>query len=430
MICLNVPIARTGTQEYLASELGLEGVPADRMVEVNRAEAEVFSKLALSSFEGKPLTDDHPSGNVSPDNVCRLLKGVCKDVRRGQGEDSDKVVADLLVYDPPLISEIMSGKRGISCGYDCDYEFDEEGRIQQRNIRGNHVAVVTAGRAGNDVAIHDKAPDTAPTVPSTSIPTSKRRKPHMSKNSKPKNTGGILGMLFPMFAKDADPEAVAEVLEALGEALETPAVDNEQPTPDNTPAPDNAPPASNEPAEEKAPKWAQDMIDRLSALEAGMVKPEDNDPLAQLEKELSGGEESVTVEAEELGDSEAEGATDNEGAEDEAPLAEGEGTDPKGTVDRAAALSALRTMKPVIAGIKNPKQRKAVSDSVERLVRASLGTSVGSKSGTYSAIVDARNSTAAGRKAKDSAGSEKARRAEELGRNLAKKHNPHYKGKE
>ena len=42
LICLNVPVARTGVQEYLPSELGLPG-PDDRLIPVLRPEEEVFS---------------------------------------------------------------------------------------------------------------------------------------------------------------------------------------------------------------------------------------------------------------------------------------------------------------------------------------------------------------------------------------------------
>ena len=45
LICKNVPIARTGTMEYLARELGLDGDP-ERIVAVNRYEEDVFSPAA------------------------------------------------------------------------------------------------------------------------------------------------------------------------------------------------------------------------------------------------------------------------------------------------------------------------------------------------------------------------------------------------
>lgn len=57
LICRNVPIARTGTQEYLGREIGLEGKAADAIVTVYRSSSEVFSEAALASFEGKPATN-------------------------------------------------------------------------------------------------------------------------------------------------------------------------------------------------------------------------------------------------------------------------------------------------------------------------------------------------------------------------------------
>lgn len=57
LICHDVPIARTGTQEYMPRELSLTG---DTMVTVFRDEGEVFKPATLASFEGKPVTDNHP----------------------------------------------------------------------------------------------------------------------------------------------------------------------------------------------------------------------------------------------------------------------------------------------------------------------------------------------------------------------------------
>ena len=61
-----------------------------------------------------------------------------------------------MVRDPIVIDEIKSGvKREISSGYECEY-VEENGKIYQKNIRGNHVALVQAGRAGNQVKIYDE----------------------------------------------------------------------------------------------------------------------------------------------------------------------------------------------------------------------------------------------------------------------------------
>lgn len=148
-----MPIARTGTYKYLSSELGLDG---DRILDVLRKPEDVFDKKAMASFEGKPFTDDHPPVDVTIDNWSQYAKGIVRDVRQGTGEDSDKLVVDILVNDPITISEIESGKREISAGYECEYCEDDNGVTYQRNIIGNHVALVKAGRAGSTVCIKDE----------------------------------------------------------------------------------------------------------------------------------------------------------------------------------------------------------------------------------------------------------------------------------
>ena len=155
LLCLNVPVARTGIQEYLPAELGLTG---NGLVPVSRPEEEVFSPETVASFEGMPVTNDHPPDGVDVFNIRALQKGHAHNVRRGSGEESDLLLADLIITDPGLITAILEeGKREISCGY--TYELCEEnGRYIQRKIRGNHVAVVDAGRAGARVSIKDEHP--------------------------------------------------------------------------------------------------------------------------------------------------------------------------------------------------------------------------------------------------------------------------------
>ena len=46
LICKNVPIARTGTQEYLPCEIGL---PGEGLINVSRLESEVLVRGALDS---------------------------------------------------------------------------------------------------------------------------------------------------------------------------------------------------------------------------------------------------------------------------------------------------------------------------------------------------------------------------------------------
>ena len=117
LICRNVPIARTGDQEYLGREIGLTGQEADQVITVHRPPDEVFLEAALASFEGKPVTNDHPPDLIGPDDVTIYGRGHAELVRRGFGEWEDYVVADLHIHARELIDAIQGGKREISCGY-------------------------------------------------------------------------------------------------------------------------------------------------------------------------------------------------------------------------------------------------------------------------------------------------------------------------
>ena len=219
LLCLNVPVARTGTQEYLPEELGLPPVRGDpgRLIPVERPEEEVFDPATIASFEGMPVTNDHPPEGVTLENIRYLQKGHAHHIRRGTGDEADLLLADLIITDPGLIELILhEGKREISCGY--MYELREEnGHYVQRNIRGNHIAVVDSGRAGPRVSIRDHFPIKHVTrtfaLPAQrfSFAQNERREKLMNKS---------LYRKLSRMARDGDQEAieaVAEILENLTE---------------------------------------------------------------------------------------------------------------------------------------------------------------------------------------------------------------------
>ena len=105
LLCLNVPVARTGTQEYLPEELGLP--PGPEIIPVFRPEEEVFSPETIASFEGMPVTNDHPPDGVDIENIRRLQRGHAHNIRRGTGAESDLLLADLIITDPVLIDAIL-----------------------------------------------------------------------------------------------------------------------------------------------------------------------------------------------------------------------------------------------------------------------------------------------------------------------------------
>ena len=158
LVCIGVPIARTGEMLYGKGETPLE-TGDDGTVKVDRDEEEVFRPETMASFEGKPITISHPEEFVGPDNWKDLAKGVLQNVRRGTGEQKDDLIADLLITDKMAIGLVKNGLREVSCGYEADYLQIEDGKGKQKNIVGNHLALVDQGRAGPSYAINDSKGD-------------------------------------------------------------------------------------------------------------------------------------------------------------------------------------------------------------------------------------------------------------------------------
>ncbi len=162
LLCEAVPIARIGDMVYSAEELeDGNGNPvvrpdADGLVRISRSPEEVFRPETIASFNGKSVTNDHPEeGTVTPETWQRLTVGTTQNIRRGIGAEDDLLLADLLITTPEAIEAVLSGKKEVSCGYEADYEETGKGTGLQKNIIGNHVALVESGRCGWRCAIGD-----------------------------------------------------------------------------------------------------------------------------------------------------------------------------------------------------------------------------------------------------------------------------------
>lgn len=153
-------IARTGIQEYLGVECGR---PELDHIRVWRPETSVFHNDAMHSYSHLPITIDHPRSMVTPDSWRK----------HAVGETGDDVVRDggsvrvpMMLRDAKAIAMVKDGKRQLSVGYACDLEWSDgitpEGEKYdaiQRNIRGNHLAIVTEGRGGPTLTIGDSNMD-------------------------------------------------------------------------------------------------------------------------------------------------------------------------------------------------------------------------------------------------------------------------------
>lgn len=345
LICKNVPIARTGTQDYLGSELGLSGGDSGRIIAVIRSPDEVFSEAALASFEGKPVTNDHPPTLIGPDDVKTYEMGHAQNIRRGTGEWKDFMIADLHIHDRDLIDAIQNGKREISCGYECDYVKNADGTYSQKNIRGNHVAVVDRGRAGKRAAILDSDKN-------------KAEKPERKAMSKK----GLFFKIFGQAVKDKSPEEIERL--AMDAAA---AMDAEEPEAEKTGPEDKTDPKEEheEKAEKKTPTKdaafldaLDKKVDKLLAIFDEAAKEEEKDPMDEAIASLEGTkDEDPEKEEEKKGDAKVVPAEEMDGKSSEG-------------MDKEVALGILKAMRPTVAAIQDPAQRKSVSDALIKLVTA------------------------------------------------------------
>ena len=388
LICRDVPIARVGVQEYLGREIGQTERPED-VFKVNRPAEEVFSPAAVASFEGKPVTENHPDEDVTSENYAQYIRGVVRDVRKGAGQYEGCLVADLVVHDGALVRAIQDGKREISCGYNCLWVPTGDHTLEQREIRGNHVAVVDKGRAGHGVAIHD----------------------HAMKEVRPMAKGSnILQRMWAAFAKDADPEEALEAAKLVnGEGKDEDPAEPEDPNEARFKRIEDAIADLASKLEPPAEDTVPEEIEEESGEEAEV--DEEGDALDALEEELTGEEETVEADPEEINKSESAVSDEDSGlieAEESEDVVE------DGCAARDAALEAISALKPVVAAIPNKGQRRRAADALAQLIRGNVHDS------GYAAIQKAATRRAADTK--------KEMDDMALGRDIAKRYNPHYKG--
>lgn len=152
------PIARTGVQTYTLSD--------GRTFNVLRHPDDVFDGESLASWAGKPITLDHPDSPVSSKDYTEHSRGqtgteVIADQRPPavQEQRHGYVRVLLMVNDADAVKAARTTHQELSCGYTLDWTA-EQGvwggvpyQLRQRNIRGNHVALVQKGRAGPDVRV-------------------------------------------------------------------------------------------------------------------------------------------------------------------------------------------------------------------------------------------------------------------------------------
>ena len=152
-------VARTGIQEYLGVEVGK---PEMMFVRVYRPEEAVFANDAMRTYAFRPMTNDHPSEEVTADNWRKYAIG------QTGGEvvrDGEYVRVPMVLMDAQAIADYESGKRELSMGYSAEIEFRDgvtpDGQKYdaiQTNLKMNHLALVDRARGGAALRIGDDNP--------------------------------------------------------------------------------------------------------------------------------------------------------------------------------------------------------------------------------------------------------------------------------
>jgi hypothetical protein len=138
-------ITRAGIFEYLNNDGSVR--------RELRTPEEVFDQISMRSFQLIPVTNEHPPGLLNTTIAKKYMVGMTgESVTR----DDERIRTSLMVTDADTIAAMDAGKLQVSCGYNCRIDSTPgvhpiygKYDVQQKDIRGNHVAIVDKGRAGD-----------------------------------------------------------------------------------------------------------------------------------------------------------------------------------------------------------------------------------------------------------------------------------------
>lgn len=144
LYCKNSVLGHVGVQKYNGYEIGLDGDEKNAVIDVVREAEDVFDEDSLASMDGKPITLYHPDEMVTSENFKKYAVGFIKNVHR----EGDLIMGDLVINDMEAIEKIIDGEiKDLSLGYQAKLVPTGDGRLKQKNIVINHLAIVPEGRA-------------------------------------------------------------------------------------------------------------------------------------------------------------------------------------------------------------------------------------------------------------------------------------------
>lgn len=152
------PLSCVGVYPYMGRDIPGAEDP-NKIYHVLRPEEELADPACIESFKLIPWVDEHTL--LGEDHTPAEMKGlhgvIGEDVYYADGF----LRGNLKVFSESMGALIDSGKRELSCGYRCRYEYAPgvyngvAYDYVQRSIRGNHIALVREGRMGPAVCVLD-----------------------------------------------------------------------------------------------------------------------------------------------------------------------------------------------------------------------------------------------------------------------------------
>lgn len=154
------PISKVGVFPYMGKNISKECEP-NKIYWVYRPAEELSKPETIESFRNIPIIDDHTM--IGKGATPAERKGVDGVTGANVTQEGDFLFADLHIYSDTLKRKIdANGKKELSMGYRVGYYEPANGTFNgkpydfiQRDLRGNHIALVQEGRMGKEVAVLD-----------------------------------------------------------------------------------------------------------------------------------------------------------------------------------------------------------------------------------------------------------------------------------
>lgn len=152
------PISKIGVFEYPGFQI--QGAPdANAIYKVYRPEEELSRPETIESFKLVPFINEHAMLGDGYKNA--EDKGVEGVIGENVYYDAPYLRGNIKVFAKRMLDSLDAGKIELSPGYLCEFVYEpgvyngERYDYVQRNIRGNHLALVENGRSGRDVSVMD-----------------------------------------------------------------------------------------------------------------------------------------------------------------------------------------------------------------------------------------------------------------------------------